>query len=158
MSQPLPKPGLPPELIRLAGAPMRPVGRLLLPPAINHALAARIDEGLLDFLAGRVVGISVSDLELEWRFTLDRNTRRVCTTTQHTADARIRGDARALLLLAARRADPDTLFFRRRLVLEGDTELGLQLKNVLDTIEPGDLPIPLARFLDHAGRMMERWS
>ena len=28
--------------------------------------------------------------------------------------------------------DPDTLFFSRRLVIEGDTELGLALKNALD--------------------------
>jgi predicted lipid carrier protein YhbT len=27
--------------------------------------------------------------------------------------------------------DPDTLFFQRRLVIEGDTELGLQVKNLM---------------------------
>ena len=40
-----------------------------------------------------------------------------------------------LLLLATRRADPDMLFFDRRLVIEGDTETGLLLKNLLDAIE-----------------------
>ena len=29
---------------------------------------------------------------------------------------------------------PDTLFFTRRLVLEGDTELGLEIKNALDAL------------------------
>jgi hypothetical protein len=38
--------------------------------------------------------------------------------------------------LALRREDPDTLFFTRRLVLEGDTELGLALKNALDAFSP----------------------
>lgn len=38
-------------------------------------------------------------------------------------------------LLAARREDPDTLFFSRRLVMEGDTELGLLIKNTLDAID-----------------------
>ena len=38
-------------------------------------------------------------------------------------------------LLAARKEDPDTLFFSRRLVMEGDTELGLLVKNTLDAIE-----------------------
>lgn len=42
------------------------------------------------------------------------------------------------LLLATRRADPDTLFFERRLMIEGDTEAGLRLKNLLDAVEiPG---------------------
>jgi predicted lipid carrier protein YhbT len=31
--------------------------------------------------------------------------------------------------------DPDTLFFSRRLTIEGDTELGLLLKNRLDALE-----------------------
>jgi predicted lipid carrier protein YhbT len=37
--------------------------------------------------------------------------------------------------LAARKEDPDTLFFSRRLVMEGDTELGLLIKNTLDAID-----------------------
>ena len=35
---------------------------------------------------------------------------------------------------ALRREDPDTLFFTRRLVLEGDTALGLEIKNALDAL------------------------
>lgn len=37
--------------------------------------------------------------------------------------------------LAQRQVDPDTLFFSRRLVMEGDTELGLIVKNALDALE-----------------------
>jgi predicted lipid carrier protein YhbT len=37
--------------------------------------------------------------------------------------------------LARREADPDTLFFDRKLSIEGDTELGLLLKNTLDAID-----------------------
>ncbi|NJM12887.1 MAG: hypothetical protein HC889_14355 [Synechococcaceae cyanobacterium SM1_2_3] len=36
------------------------------------------------------------------------------------------------LALATRRQDSDTLFFSRRVVMEGDTALGLELKNWLD--------------------------
>jgi predicted lipid carrier protein YhbT len=39
------------------------------------------------------------------------------------------------LLLAARRVDPDTMFFDRRLLIEGDTDAGLRLKNLLDAVE-----------------------
>ena len=41
-------------------------------------------------------------------------------------------------MMVERQEDPDTLFFSRRLSMEGDTELGLLVKNTLDAIE---LPI-----------------
>ncbi|BCL77001.1 hypothetical protein JHS3_27370 [Jeongeupia sp. HS-3] len=37
--------------------------------------------------------------------------------------------------IARRESDPDTLFFQRRLTITGDTELGLQLKNLLDATD-----------------------
>lgn len=151
---PLQLPALP---VRLFARPLQPLGRSLLPRAASRALARQIEDGLLDFLGGRVVEISVTDLGLAWRFTFDERRRRV-RATRAAADTTIRGDSEALLLLASQRADPDTLFFRRRLLLEGDTELGLQLKNLLDTLEPGDLPLPVAHFLRHAGRVAERRS
>ena len=47
-------------------------------------------------------------------------------------DVTVRASLSDYLALALRRADPDTLFFSRRLVLEGDTALGLAIKNALD--------------------------
>ncbi|STL79926.1 sterol-binding protein [Escherichia coli] len=44
------------------------------------------------------------------------------------ADVSFSADASDLLMIAARKQDPDTLFFQRRLVIEGDTELGLYVK------------------------------
>jgi len=48
------------------------------------------------------------------------------------ADVTVRANLSDYLALALRLEDPDTLFFSRRLVIEGDTELGLALKNALD--------------------------
>ena len=49
----------------------------------------------------------------------------------------------AYLQMLARQEDPDTLFFHRRLTIEGDTELGLLVKNLLDRIElPDWLRVP----------------
>ena len=50
-------------------------------------------------------------------------------------DVRIHGDLDDFLALASRREDPDTLFFARRLSIEGDTELGLAIKNLLDSLD-----------------------
>ena len=60
-------------------------------------------------------------------------------------DVVIRAAPRDYLALALRREDPDTLFFTRRLAIEGDTELGLIVKNALDAIDWDALPAPLAR-------------
>ncbi len=50
-------------------------------------------------------------------------------------------------LLSLRRVDADTLFFSRRLTMEGDTELGLGLKNALDAIDWTKLPAELLKTL-----------
>jgi predicted lipid carrier protein YhbT len=59
--------------------------------------------------------------------------------------------ARDFLALLLREEDPDTLFFSRRLLMEGDTELGLLVKNTLDGIDLPRLdPAQLARQLSPA--------
>jgi predicted lipid carrier protein YhbT len=44
-------------------------------------------------------------------------------------------------MMLARREDPDTLFFQRLLAIEGDTALGLEIKNFLYRLEWEALPI-----------------
>lgn len=50
------------------------------------------------------------------------------------ADVTIRAKIEDYVALALRREDPDSLFFSRRIVVEGDTETGLALKNALDAL------------------------
>jgi predicted lipid carrier protein YhbT len=50
-----------------------------------------------------------------------------------------------LWLLARREEDPDSLFFSRRLCLEGDTELGLMFKNCIDAFDLGAFDLFLRR-------------
>jgi predicted lipid carrier protein YhbT len=97
-------------------------------------------------LAGRRYAIRVTDMGLSLRFTV---TERGFAPDSGAPDLTISAAARDFLLLIGRREDPDTLFFSRRLVSEGDTELGLTVKNLLDALDPeqvlGRLPLPLAR-------------
>jgi predicted lipid carrier protein YhbT len=97
-------------------------------------------------LAGRRYAIRVKDLGLSLRFTVGQ---RGFAPDSGTPDLTVSATARDFLLLLARREDPDTLFFSRRLVSEGDTELGLTVKNLLDALDPEAvlrrLPAPLAR-------------
>ena len=96
-------------------------------------------------LVGRRYAIRVKDLGLSLRFTV---TSRGFAADRGAPDLTISATARDFLLLLSRREDPDTLFFCRRLVSEGDTELGLTVKNLLDAIDPETvlcgLPAPLA--------------
>lgn len=57
-----------------------------------------------------------------------------------SADVSISGSFDAFLKLAAQRVDPDTLFFQRELLIEGDTELGLELKNLFDRVDLFEWP------------------
>lgn len=106
-------------------------------------------------LLGRRYAIHVKDVGLTLRFTV---TPRGFAADNGAPDLTISATARDFLLLLARREDPDTLFFSRRLVSEGDTELGLIVKNLLDAIDPDTvlrhLPAPLARA---AQRLMRRF-
>ena len=51
------------------------------------------------------------------------------------SDVTIRGALEEFWRLATRTEDPDTLFFSRRLSIEGDTETGLHVKNLLDALD-----------------------
>ena len=46
-------------------------------------------------------------------------------------DLRISASTRDFIALALRQEDPDALFFDRRLLMEGDTDLGLVVKNTV---------------------------
>ena len=56
-------------------------------------------------------------------------------TAGRAVDVTIRGRLEDFWRLATRAEDPDTLFFQRRLSIEGDTETGLHVKNLLDALD-----------------------
>lgn len=137
----------PARLAPLVGrVPLRWQGRLL-ERAIAAALAAPLAAGMLDFMRDRRLGIEVDDLGLRW--TLALHDGRV-VVVEEIPEASVRGSAADLLLMAARLEDADTLFFQRRLVLTGDTELGLTARNVLDRLPWEDVPLALRVLLHRA--------
>ena len=50
-------------------------------------------------------------------------------------DLRLSANGIDFMRMILREEDPDTLFFNRKLHIEGDTELGLITKNLLDSVE-----------------------
>ena len=106
---------------------------------MNAMFAKLLEAGELEFLAERVMNVMVSDAELRFSVRLDQNKLRAGVEASE-ADLTIEGTVYTFLLLATRKEDADTLFFRRQLKTSGDTELGLYVKNFLDGLEPETLP------------------
>lgn len=111
----------------------------------QHLLAEAIEDGSLDLLEGRILAIRITDPDLSIRLTLREG--RLRSAEAGLAQVTISATSEDLLLLAAGQVDPDTLFFHRRLRLSGDTELGLAVKNVLDTIDLDAIPTLFRQFL-----------
>ena len=82
-------------------------------------------------LRGKVLRLELAGLGIGPQVTLDLIGLRPAFGP---ADVTVRASLADFLALALRREDPDTLFFSRRLVVEGDTELGLAIKNALDAV------------------------
>jgi O2-independent ubiquinone biosynthesis accessory factor UbiT len=109
-------------------------GSLLFATGLNLALGANLPADVQQSLTGKRLRIKVTDAKLSFDFQWNDG-RFVACGSQGEPDLTIGASAHDFLLLARRQEDPDTLFFSRRLSMEGDTELGLLVKNTLDAIE-----------------------
>jgi len=118
--------------------------RQVLEQVLSWQFRQALDDGELEFLEVRWLSIHVRDIDLQW-FTSVVNGKLVVSQNAQ-ADVSFSADA-SDLLIAARKQDPDTLFFKRRLVIEGDTELGLYVKNLMDAIELEQMPKALRMML-----------
>ncbi|HBY8224946.1 TPA: SCP2 domain-containing protein [Klebsiella pneumoniae] len=112
--------------------------RQVLEQVLSWQFRQALAEGELEFLEGRWLSIHVRDIGLLWYTSVVDG--RLVVSQQADADVSFSADASDLLTIAARKQDPDTLFFQRRLVIEGDTELGLYVKNLMDAIELEQMP------------------
>ena len=115
-----------------------PIKAKVITSAMNAMFAAPLAAGELGFLARRVMNVFVTDAELKFSVRLDQNQLRAGIEVPE-ADLTIEETVYTFLLLATRREDADTLFFRRQLKTSGDTELGLHVKTFLDGLEPETL-------------------
>jgi len=108
---------------------------LLAALALDRLLLPRLDETQKALLSQRAVEVEIVELGLRVRLVLGARG----FTPAASSDApvlTIRARADALWRLLRGQDDADRLFFDRALVMEGDTEFGLVLKNTLDAIGP----------------------
>ena len=109
---------------------------LLLTTALNVSVARQLPADVADALRHKRLRIQVRDARVTLDFTWTGGAFAPRARHAETAiDLCIAASAHDFLRLAQRLDDPDTLFFNRRLSMEGDTELGLMVKNTLDALE-----------------------
>lgn len=140
-------PAFPPVLSRaIARLPAWPPS-LVLATACNRAAWPTLRE--LDWTPalGRRFRIQVRDLGLSVYLSVGADGFRAEKTGP--VEVTFTATAEDFARLALRLEDPDTLFFNRRLLIEGDTDLGLTLKNMLDAVDWEELtrrmPLGLGR-------------
>lgn len=110
-----------------------PVQKKCLTNVINHVFKEAMEEGDLSFLENKWLKVTITDFNLTWFLSFDQ--KLIIQKSAPQTDVSFSAVANDLILIAGRKEDPDTLFFQRRLKIEGDTELGLEVKNLLDNIE-----------------------
>lgn len=101
----------------------------------NQLMKGQSVTSRLDVLEGKRLQLSITDTGNCWRFIIQGNRLLHDPNSRGNADIHIQGELKTFLLLATRNEDPDTLFFSRQLSLEGNTEDGLYLKNILDAMD-----------------------
>lgn len=125
---------LPSLVTRLGhGLPQLPPSLALI-GVLNLALGRILPREPLTPLLGKRFVIRVSDAGMRLRFGYGPNGFRPSFDAT-PADLTITARTRDFLALLTREEDADTLFFNRRLQMEGETDLGLLVKNTLDAIE-----------------------
>ncbi len=142
----LPRPSL--MLAPLRYLPSKPL-ELLIAEASTRLLAEPLEDGALSGLADGALRVELTDPDIVLRFTVANGRVRPAQSDNDTRVV-VRAALEDLLLVTAQRMDPDTLFFQRRLRVEGDTALGLEVKNLLDTVDPATLPVPMQGLLGRA--------
>lgn len=114
---------------------------------LNRLLQRPLADGELDFLQGKSLTIAIGDVGIEFRIRLQGN-RFVNASLHDGEDVRFSGDLYTFLLLATQQEDADSLFFQRRLRMQGDTPTGLHLKNFIDATGDSFVPPALRQVLE----------
>ncbi len=118
----------------LSRLPMRPPATVLA-LALDRWLLPKLTPDVRVVLSDRPVEVAVTDLGLTLRLQLAERGFAAVRADGPPA-LRLAASAASFWRLASGSDDADRLFFERALVVEGDTEMGLVLKNTLDAIGP----------------------
>lgn len=128
------------------------IQELFVEQIINAIFRQSIEDEELHFLENKWLAINITDAEYRCFISLTINeSAKLVAKKSITNEPSVEFSAttEALALLMNKQEDPDTLFFKRALMVTGDTELGLEIKNFLDDLEMNHVPQIIRHALDH---------
>jgi len=108
------------------------VFRLLISKVFNKNPHAY--ERLRD-ISGKAFRLDVRDIDKTYSFYVEGNRIHVDHRDSRHPDVILRGDFKDLLDLFLHRADADSLFFARRIRVEGDIKTSVFLKNIIEHLD-----------------------
>lgn len=114
-----------------------------------------LEGGDFEFLEGRWLKVSISDVNVSWLISYE-DEKLIVADSDVQEDVSFSGSLNDLVLIAGRKEDPDTMFFQRRLKIEGDTELGLEVKNLMDSLDLDSLPKPVTQLMDQLSTFVQK--
>ncbi len=124
------------------------VQNLFVSHQLNHLSKQFMDDGELEFMNDKVVLIELRDLSANWYFIKNGTRLEMLNHIPEHADVTFSATVDSMVLMASQKVDPDTLFFNRELKITGDTELGLEIKNLIDCFDLSLLDKPFRAVLD----------
>ncbi len=129
----------------------------LLTKILNYVFKQMMKDGELEFMYDRSLTLHISDANINHTIKVKPDKLEV-NTDHDNSDVTISGTVYDFLLLISNKEDPDTLFFQRHLKMQGDTELGVHLKNMLAGIDHESLGLPayLQKVLNRTPDYFER--
>ncbi|WP_070972345.1 ubiquinone anaerobic biosynthesis accessory factor UbiT [Vibrio sonorensis] len=151
------------QLVENAASILRPPVHLLpqfvqkkaLLEGLKTVFSEALEDGDFEFLEDKWLKIEVKDMQLRWYISY-QDEKLVVAERPQVEDVSFSGNLNDLVLIAGRKEDPDTLFFQRRLSIEGDTELGLEVKNLMDSVDLDVLPKALKVLLDQLADFVQK--
>lgn len=125
-----------PKLLRVPASLIpRALPTTLLARTVNRLMESQHLAQRMEEIEGSKICLQVRDMDMQLYFEVKGS--RLRPSEDKDWDMRITGTLYHFLVLATRSEDPDTLFFNRSLVLEGKTEVGLYVKNLIDAVDLG---------------------
>jgi len=122
---------------------------------INTLSKEFIEHNELEFMKNKYVCVFIPDLGLSWMFTKTKDAHHknerlvIVNEASIKPDVTFSGSLNAMILMASQKVDPDTLFFNRELMITGDTNLGLEIKNLIDQFDISLLGQPIKKSLEY---------
>ena len=85
----------------------------VLPPSLHSVFKKTVEDGDFEFLEGKWLKINIHDLEINWWLSFDDGKLIMGSANQMIKeDVSFSANGDDLILIASRKEDPDTLFFK----------------------------------------------